>query len=68
MTNGRDGGGGTDEVTEAAVLKEVSVATVVVTLCPLPMLLSVVVAADRRRWLREVTEAAALTREQRRRF
>ena len=68
MTNGRDGGGGTDEVTEAALLTEVSVATVVVTLCPLPMLLSVVVAADRRRWLREVTEAAALTREQRRRF
>ena len=46
---------------EVAVLTAVSVATVVDTRWPLPMLLSVSVMADRRRWLLEVTEVAELT-------
>ena len=50
MTESGDGGGGADEATEAPVLTKVSVAVVMTeTLWPLPMLLSVPVAADRRR-------------------
>ena len=48
-------------MTEATRLTEVLVVTVLETLWPLPMLLSVSEAADRQRWLRDVMEAAEQT-------